>query len=94
MEAPTIYVFYEETSGAEGVFVYLSDDEAAADAVETRSQQRNLVTRIQKISKRPDQPTIEIICFSSQPLTPKRSREIAQSAVDWLMEEGYLRWHE
>jgi hypothetical protein len=94
MELPPLYVSYAETSGTEGLFVYLPDSQAAAIAVETRSQKLCRVTRIQKISKQPDQPAIEILCFTSEPLSPERSREIAQNAVDWLMEEGYLEWKE
>jgi hypothetical protein len=91
---PTIYVSYVETPGKEGVFTYLPDTEAAAIAVETRSPKSCRVTRIHNISTRPDQPAIEIICFSSERLSPERAAEIGQNAVDWLMEEGYLRWND
>jgi hypothetical protein len=94
MEMPTIYVSYVETAGGEGVFAYLPDIEAAATAVEARSPKTGRVTRIQKISKMVGQPAIEIICFSAEQISTERSKEISQNAVDWLMEEGHLHWHE
>lgn len=90
----TIYVSYEETPGGEGVFVYLPDTAAAVSAVETRNPKAAHVTRIQKVSKKAGQPVVDILCFLVEPVEGDRAREIGQSAVDWLMEEGYMAWNE
>jgi len=93
-EVSAVFVAYEETPGGEGVFVYLPTTAAAVVAVETRNPKAAHVTRIQKISKAAGQPVVDILCFSLGKITPERSREIGQSAVDWLLEEGRLRWNE
>ena len=86
-----LYISYTETSEGEGVFAYLPDAGVAADTIRDRNTACQ-VTRIQKISKREGQPALDIFCFTVEPINDQRIREIADSAVDWLMEEGYLEY--